>query len=659
MSQAGRTHPLGQQLTATARQLCDIVPELNKNQCETLLLSVSDRAPVLRNIELALSKHPGLLTGQEPNMTVPLQKLCHALKKSGIQWVVLPACAGCQRELIMVNKAPDGGRYCASCLKKYRQKPCASCQQDRAIYHSVDGKSFCRPCWRKDPRSFEQCSYCEQLGPLVARNPEPICTRCYRSPQQVCSLCAQMGRISLRIEEQPVCTRCYLGMRRPSTCPQCQQRRLLNYKQDTQLVCAACAGKAARYACPGCGSDQYSRERHLCDRCRIAPVIQDMFTEPGHTNIPEQWLPLYRYLLKHYSGANSFESWTRKSHGATLLKQLICNEIPLDSQSILARAHSSQEGVFILHLLNGAGILDNVNVDEETFEYWWNRWITTVRPVEDQLLLKRYCRWNIAPLRSAHASQATSGAYHRVRRYLHFAHQFLARIREQNHNLSTYPQRNIDAFLSSCTVSEHDALVALLSWARTQKLTTLQASVRRHVLSAEHYDDEHRLSITRQLLTNLTISTADRLAGLLVAFYGCSLRKVSLLQRQHFMVEEQCTKLYLSAQPIILPDPLPDILIEHLDTLNDRSPTGWVFPGRNPGHHISSGALGRRLLRIGFKSLSVRTTAVMDLSAQLPPQVLSEMIGISIESAVAWWKLSGNGWGTYPALRASSEESPH
>lgn len=112
-------------LTATARQLCDIVPELNKNQCETLLLSVSDRAPVLRNIELALSKHPGLLTGQEPNMTVPPQKLCHALKKSGIQWVVLPACAGCQRELIMVNKAPDGGRYCASRLKKYRQKPCA------------------------------------------------------------------------------------------------------------------------------------------------------------------------------------------------------------------------------------------------------------------------------------------------------------------------------------------------------------------------------------------------------------------------------------------------------------------------------------------------------------------------------------------------------
>lgn len=56
----------------------------------------------------------------------------------------------------------------------------------------------------------------------------------------------------------------------------------------------------------------------------------------------------------------------------------------------------------------------------------------------------------------------------------------------------------------------------------------------------------------------------------------------------------------------------------------------------------------------GLLAGSARVTALMDLTRQLHPRIVSDLLGITASSAAAWARLSGGEWSDYPALRSTS-----
>ena len=84
-----------------------------------------------------------------------------------------------------------------------------------------------------------------------------------------------------------------------------------------------------------------------------------------------------------------------------------------------------------------------------------------------------------------------------------------------------------------------------------------------------------------------------------------------------------------------------------------RHPEGWLFPGRNPGKHLTPGPLSRRLRAEGLLTGSARTTALIELTRQMHPRIVSDLLGIMTASAAAWSRLAGGEWSDYPALRST------
>ncbi|MFI5987335.1 hypothetical protein ACIBEA_41500 [Streptomyces sp. NPDC051555] len=72
------------------------------------------------------------------------------------------------------------------------------------------------------------------------------------------------------------------------------------------------------------------------------------------------------------------------------------------------------------------------------------------------------------------------------------------------------------------------------------------------------------------------------------------------------------------------------------------------MPGALAGRHLSDFRLGTRLKRLGIFSRPGRTAALMSLSTQLPAAVLTDLLGISPETATAWTQSGGN-WARYAA----------
>ena len=78
-------------------------------------------------------------------------------------------------------------------------------------------------------------------------------------------------------------------------------------------------------------------------------------------------------------------------------------------------------------------------------------------------------------------------------------------------------------------------------------------------------------------------------------------------------------------------------------------PSDWLFPGRWPGTALTPDALGGRLHAIGISPRQARSTALLTLAAEVPAAILAKTLGIHIQAAVQWQKISSGDWAAYAA----------
>jgi len=276
---------------------------------------------------------------------------------------------------------------------------------------------------------------------------------------------------------------------------------------------------------------------------------------------------------------------------------------------------------------------------------------------DDKQALRRYATWHVTRRlrRRTEGGSTTPNQYVSAREYVRSAMLFLDWLTAHGLTLATCRQNHLDDWRTDPAVTRHREAGHFLRWAKSQKLTTVDVATARWVAPAQALDSEARWAQARLLLHSNTISTEDRVAGLLILFYAQWTSAISRLTGEHVDISGEQVALRLGPQPILLPEPLAGLILElvrerrRYPIAGEVASTRWLFPGELPGRPISSRQLGERLRRHGLRPKQARSTALFQLATELPAAVLARMLGIHISSAVAWQHASNGDWAAYAA----------
>jgi hypothetical protein len=133
-----------------------------------------------------------------------------------------------------------------------------------------------------------------------------------------------------------------------------------------------------------------------------------------------------------------------------------------------------------------------------------------------------------------------------------------------------------------------------------------------------------------------------------VLLYAQPLTRISQLTTSHVLPAAQGhVQLRLGAKPLDLPAPLAAVFLQLARNRRGHAVIGhtddhsWLFPGGVPGRPLNAPRLAHRLKQLQIPPRASRNTALMELATEMPAKVLSDLLGVSIESAVSWTQEAG------------------
>jgi hypothetical protein len=157
------------------------------------------------------------------------------------------------------------------------------------------------------------------------------------------------------------------------------------------------------------------------------------------------------------------------------------------------------------------------------------------------------------------------------------------------------------------------------------------------------------------------LDTVDRVAGLLVLRYAQPVSRIAMLTVNRIHADADGTYLRLGNNPIRLPPPLDRLvgdLVHHRaghTAVARTAANPWLFPGAAPGRPLSAPQLAARLRGLGIPARLGRNSALIDRAAQLPAGVLSQLLGLHLQTATAWTIEAGNTRLRYAAALAAPD----
>ncbi|MDI3194256.1 hypothetical protein QK290_07290 [Pseudarthrobacter sp. AL07] len=313
-------------------------------------------------------------------------------------------------------------------------------------------------------------------------------------------------------------------------------------------------------------------------------------------------------------------------------------------------------GSFLLNMLITSGTLPNFDVDESFFQYWVSEWLGGINNPENRLIMRRYARWGLSTKPWAGLSSRPTNytaRFQRLRSQLRDSEAFLTFADSLGHTPLTLPQRFLDAFIAEST-SRRDNLAQFTRWLKKNGFGHAVASHRSRQMPASVMSPDGRWRLARRLLHGPAVDPVDRVGGLLILLYGQTATRIVSLHRSAVTFEKNEVLLTIADHPIRLPDELGEattVLFNRSTTAHTDQSDTWLFRGRVPGKHLTSGALARRVTRIGVPVRDSRSAALLDLASDMPVALLADLLGLSIAAASRWSKVAKRDWLSYPSLR--------
>jgi len=626
--------------------------------------------PVILNAVMTVAKNPNVrsrlsrtlqelldpLKSAEPTMPRQVQRFLRALIDAGATGIRLPACQGCARTRPVEHSLEDGRRVCGSCRRKALAESCGKCGKHRFCNARLDGMKVCSNCYASDERNRKNCISCGRQARKAVRAANGIlCQTCAPRKTQTCFRCDEEQPVGGFIQERPFCKRCYQHtIAAVAPCPRCKQPHVLAYFDNfATLVCADCAGQPAQYACRTCGSEQYLVGRR-CARCIVSEQVTALITTPGG-DIHPQLLPVLDALLSR-NNPQSVQRWLTRGKATQILSSMARGETPISHEGIdtFPRDRGRE---YLRDLLIACGVLPETSrALRDTLE--WIDDFLAEHSSPDRHALLAYTRWHIVRRIRAQASKGkfTESAGGNTRTHLRVLGRFLDWLHTHHTTLDRARQTHIDEFIAAHPNGTRH-LPQFLNWthATNRSGQVTSPTYRSQQPTPGAAEDEHWQTVER-LLNDEGIRVDTRLCGLFVLLYGQRSSHISRMTRDLVTLTRENVSVRFADDPIVLPPGVDTLMRQHLRAVDsDGESTGspWLFPGRNAARPIDQGGLGIRLKRVGVPAQASRTTAIMQLAAELPAAVLAGFLGIHPQTAVVWNKIAASSWNNYPALRRS------
>lgn len=245
----------------------------------------------------------------------------------------------------------------------------------------------------------------------------------------------------------------------------------------------------------------------------------------------------------------------------------------------------------------------------------------------------------------------------RPRSEIRRAVELIAFLADNDIALADWTHADIERFLTAG--GKRNEVHAFVAWAHRRGISAhLDIPRREQGWPTRTLDPERHQLIIDRLLDDDSISAADRTAGLFVACYGQIPARIVRLSNDDVDATGDKVRVRFGRDQITLPEPLADLMRTMLGERRGRAATDrrgqsrWMFPGGIPGQPLGPNALCLRLHRIGVDALTVRTAAMLDLAAEVPPSIIADVIGVHDNVAARWVRAAGGDWAAYVASRA-------
>jgi hypothetical protein len=423
-------------------------------------------------------------------------------------------------------------------------------------------------------------------------------------------------------------------------------------------ICGACAGLDTDFTCRRCGTSGWNPHDGLCWDCLAAGRVDELLT-PSGTPTPDTTRPLRDALLAAGTG-EAVCQWLADGKPATaIVARITQTDEPL-THDLLDTMDQGPALHRVRAVLMHAGVLPARADHLERIVPWLEQQLDG-QPASRAHLIRTWAQWTL--LRRARSRLArrpfTEGAAHNLRSEVLAAITLLTWIDGTGRALASLTQADIDIWLTSGDASAHVAYQAgeFLRWARRAGLAGHAVIPPREPSSSlAILPEDERWEHLRRCLTDTVLPGDVRCAGALVLLYGLTLSKVTQLAAGDLVIRDDGTYLALSAHELRVAPAVAELLHGQLAHAGARS-SPWLFPGTQPGRHVST-AMGSKLRQHGLPAVgSARASALISLAAELPAAVIADLLGITIQTAERWAEHARYDWSQYLAARTADTES--
>lgn len=651
---------------------------LNHDQITTAVREAEPRTGGQRKLLCALQDVPTLLTGGGARGPAKTIALIQALHQRGAKGLVIPPCPRCGTEAVL-SHVRDGLRCCKHCWKASRAQPCSRCGHVRPVEgRTSDGLPLCASCRPTQPLAQHPCSRCGQLRVITDRSDgEQLCPRCYQPPTATCATCGRRRPCRFADSVAPQCLTCYTRTRPREVCVRCGAERKVYHRTTngepvcsrcgrTRIACCVCArsrpihGRTAdgeplcrtcwlkhpdaRRPCTSCGALEVPYRAGACITCAARADLRDILTGAGGRMRPELEA-VYTALAR--SKPRALLSWIHYEHARRAIFQAFAKGTGPITHAVLDRHGPSPVVDHLRAALTAGGALPNRDERLASLERWIDSALAEVGDVEERTVLRRYTTWHhLRRLRGAgHPVSEAQAAW--VRTEVTAVTDLFTWLGEHGTSLKSATQDHLDAWLTEGSTM-HRFVRGFLKWTGRRGHTTGLQVPHRGVEAAPHtIPEDQRWAAARRLIHDEDLDLVDRAAGLLVLFFAQQPGRILQLTTSHVHITENKVTLDLGPVPLDLPEPLDDLVRRLVDRRTGRAVTtpvtepGWLFPGGRAGQPMSASNLTRRLRAIGVPARAARTTALIELAAELPSKVLSHLLGVHQSTADKWRREAG------------------
>ena len=393
----------------------------------------------------------------------------------------------------------------------------------------------------------------------------------------------------------------------------------------------------------------------LCARCVLRDRIDDEFAG-ADGRVPPEIRPLLDALFAA-PRARSILVWLNKPHGgAQLLRQLVREGSEITHEALDA-VGQRQCAVGLRASLVHVGVLPPREEPLARTGPWLERVIADL-PTAHRPVLRAYAEWHVlrkARQRAVRGRFTPNGAAN-ARGRIKAAIAFLGWLDGQRITLAELRQADVERWLTEQPGGWQ--VRYFLRWA-TQRQLTGEHQVPYPVADEPHiwFDEAEQWEHLARCLGDEGLPLDVRACGALMLLYGVAVSRIIELTVDDLTGGPTPT-LLLGREPLELPDAVYGLLRRQAEHARSASAiahvtprAAWIFPGYTAGTPRSAPTLSRKMRRYGLPAHSCRNTALVTLAGDLPASVLSELVGISITSALHWNRRSARDWNAYLAAR--------